>query len=355
MSVINEILPFCPNDTGTNLESQAAYSADSNRTNGNQPGVASSMLNNKAIRQGTYVASQLAQFLANTNNQSVLDNATAAQLLSQIMASLQFLPARITTITATGSGTLNLTYAFFVASANASSGATYSDGTTTFTVSATISAKTILYATGSTAPVLGGSAGTLTKTGGSGDATITYYAARSPLQLEVEMVGGGGGGSAAGSVSVAAGDGADTTFASNTAGGGKGGTGSSSQGGAGGTGSIGSGTGIALAGSYGESTEVSAAQGGGGGSSAFAGGGAGGENTTGHAGAANTGGGGGGGGGTGVSGTGGGSGCYAYFRIDAPTGTYSYSVAVGGTAGTGSSNSGAAGGTGLIILTQHYQ
>ena len=37
MSNINDFLPFCPTNTGTNLESQADYLVDTSRTDGNQP------------------------------------------------------------------------------------------------------------------------------------------------------------------------------------------------------------------------------------------------------------------------------------------------------------------------------
>ena len=77
----NEILPLCPTATGTNLEAQATYAIDSQRSNGNQPGVASSKLNNKALRQGTYIASQVAQYVSNQTNSDVLDDADPATLL----------------------------------------------------------------------------------------------------------------------------------------------------------------------------------------------------------------------------------------------------------------------------------
>lgn len=80
----NNILPFCPTDTGTNLLTQVAYAAASDRTNGNQPGVASSKLNNKAVRQSSFVSSQIAQYISNTINQDVLDDGNTATLLGQI-------------------------------------------------------------------------------------------------------------------------------------------------------------------------------------------------------------------------------------------------------------------------------
>lgn len=83
----NEILPFCPTDTGTNLLTQAEYLATSQRTNGNQPGIASAKLVNKAIRQSAFIAAQFAQYISNVLNQDVLDNADNAAFQAQIVAS----------------------------------------------------------------------------------------------------------------------------------------------------------------------------------------------------------------------------------------------------------------------------
>ena len=65
------------------------------------------------------------------------------------------------------------TYTFTVTSANATAGATYTNNTQTFTVTHTIVGETSLVATGTGAPT---SSGTLTKSGGTGDATITFSA-----------------------------------------------------------------------------------------------------------------------------------------------------------------------------------
>lgn len=84
MSTTNDILPFCPTDTGTNLEDQADYIIDTNRIDGNQPGIASSKLNNKAIRQATFLASQLAQYICNSTGNNVLDDGDTSALLANI-------------------------------------------------------------------------------------------------------------------------------------------------------------------------------------------------------------------------------------------------------------------------------
>ena len=62
-------------------------------------------------------------------------------------------------------------FTFTVSSANATVGATYTNSGRTFTVAYTLSAGTTLICTGTTNPA---SSGTLTKTSGTGDATITY-------------------------------------------------------------------------------------------------------------------------------------------------------------------------------------
>ncbi len=82
----NNILPFCPTDTGTNLLTQAEYVAASDRTNGNQPGVASSKLVNKAIRQSAFISSQIAQYISDKTGSSVLDDGDTATLLAIMVA-----------------------------------------------------------------------------------------------------------------------------------------------------------------------------------------------------------------------------------------------------------------------------
>ncbi len=164
----NNFLPFCPTNTGTNLESQSDYAADSQRTDGNQPGVASSKLNNKALRQANYVASQLAQFLANQTGADLLDiDGGEGRMLAQINSQLEILP-QMSFFFASGSGTFNMMYAFFIASGNATAGATYTNNAVTFTVKATVASATLVYMSGNGAPTV---SGTLTKASGSGDAT----------------------------------------------------------------------------------------------------------------------------------------------------------------------------------------
>lgn len=361
MSVTNEFLQFATGG-GANVEPQATYLADSNRTSGQQAGVASSALNNKAIRQATYITSIFAQFIGNQTNTNLQDNTATAQFLAQLSAAVQAIPPVITTYTS-GTGTYNLPYAFFLSSGSATVGATYTNNSITYTVVSTIAAGSVLFATGSGAPLV---SGTLTKAGGTGDATITFYAVRTPLYLEVQMVGGGGGGAGSGTSGSGGtgGNGGNSSFGTSLLVASGGGEAVSSGAGSGGTSSLGSGpVGVALQGGSGQTSDISSVTtvgviGGQGGGSFFGGGcyvGTGGT-------AANTGCGGGGGSGSGsasiqTGGGGGGAGGFIQAFISAPAVTYAYSVGAAGTAGgagTGG-NAGLAGSAGLIIVEAHYQ
>ena len=76
---INQFLPFATG-AGANVESQTAYAADPNLPIGNQPGLASSAFNNKALRQACYIASQVAQFLVNQTGDNCNDDGTPANI-----------------------------------------------------------------------------------------------------------------------------------------------------------------------------------------------------------------------------------------------------------------------------------
>lgn len=108
----NNILPFCPTDTGTNLLSQGDYAVATDRTNGNQPGVASSKLVNKAIRQSAFMASQLAQYIADKLAGSVLDDGNTAALLAQFNSAFapndSFAVENLTLTTAVGASALTI-------------------------------------------------------------------------------------------------------------------------------------------------------------------------------------------------------------------------------------------------------
>ncbi len=360
MTVTNDFLPFCPDDLGTNLESQSDYLADAARTDGNSSGVASSKLINKALRQPSYVVSQLAQFISNFTSTSVLDDAEPAKLLAQMNAALSFLAPLPTVLTATGSHTYNLPYVFFTGSANATATATYSDGATVFTVQATVASGTQIIATGAAAPV---ASGTLTKTGGTGDATITFYAVRAPVALRCVLVGAGGSGGSAGGTSNTGNAGTASTVNSTLliANPGAGGGSESSQvGGAGGSATIGAGpVGLGIAGSTGGCTGVGATAqsgGGNGGTSALGGSGGGGINSAGASAAANSGSGGGGGSGGVTGGGGGGGGSGAFIDVLITTLLSTYTIVIG-TKGSGPAGTVAAGngGDGICMMTALYQ
>ncbi len=364
----NQILPFCATDSGTNLPTQGDYSADPNRAIGNSPGVASSKLNNKPLRQSTFVASQVAQYVADTTGADVLDDAVPARLLAQMNMALQRFSPEVTKITS-GPGTFYKTYIFGIATGSATIGATYTNNGFTFTVKYTVASGVQIYMVGTGAPAV---SGTLTKSGGTGDATLTFYAMRAPLVLEVLAVGGGGGGAGSGtSGGSASGNGTATTFGTSllSAPGGTGG-GFGGAGGAGGASTINSpavelfahrgspgGTSqqqvavsYVLASGYGGNSFL-----GGGGKQIYA-------TAAGEAGVANTGSGSSGGGYTGASGvTGGGGGSGAALKAMIP-GThavsYAYTIGSGGSAGGGGGGGGASGNTGatgVIFVYEMYQ
>lgn len=85
----SNILQFVPNDTGTNLLTDAAYLAASDRSNGNQPGVASSKLNNKALRQASAIAAGVAQYIADRQATNVTDALTPAQIAAMLALAAQ--------------------------------------------------------------------------------------------------------------------------------------------------------------------------------------------------------------------------------------------------------------------------
>lgn len=114
----NDYLPFCESSTGSNLLTQMEYEVATDRTIGNQPGIASSKLNNKAVRQATFIASQFAQYISNTLAEDVLDNGDESALLTQI--GLIFVPRGATTTKTTTYTALSTDY--FIAG-NASGGA----------------------------------------------------------------------------------------------------------------------------------------------------------------------------------------------------------------------------------------
>lgn len=84
----NEILQFATANTGTNLLTQAEYSADAQRTTGHQPGIARSKLENKVLRQASLMASGLAQFIAAYQANNVTDGLTAQNIADYLLAAI---------------------------------------------------------------------------------------------------------------------------------------------------------------------------------------------------------------------------------------------------------------------------
>jgi hypothetical protein len=198
-------------------------------------------------------------------------------------------------------------------------------------------------------------------TSGSG---ATYTTPANCKGLLIRMTGGGGaGGSDAAGTPQSGGNGGDTIFNSIHAKGGVGGSaGSASAGGAGGRGTT-AGTGTAsfrVLGSAGTGAGRGGAgvsfAGGNGGSSAFGGAGDSAQgDANGNAAFANSGSGGGGAGSGSNSGGGGGqAGEYVEIYISSPSATYTYTIGAAGAATTTGTFNGAAGGTGIIIVTEYY-
>ena len=265
------------------------------------------------------------------------------------------------------------TGAFFtVSSANATAGATYTNNTQTFTVLQTISSATQLFTSGTGTPL---TSGTLTKSGGTGDTTITFSSTQplatytthtgpTPLYLKIKMVGAGGSG---GAYTTNGNAGGLTLFGTNVliANGGIGGLSSSNSGAplAGGSFTVNAPAtqiyGVAGGSTGAGDSSGTIVPGSPGGNSIFGGSGGGGSlsSSGGVAAATNSGSGGGGGGGQ-SGGTGNGQGGAAGGGIEAiiasPAATYYYSVGLGGAAVTGTMASGA-GGAGQISVEEAYQ
>lgn len=267
------------------------------------------------------------------------------------------------------SGTYSHNYVFRISSGSATIGATYTNNSVTFTVHQTVSAGTTLIARGAGAPL---ASGTLTRTTGSGDTTITFSQVRAPVYLRVRMAGGGGGGAGSGTASAGAGGtGGTTNFgtsllsADGGVGGAVGATGAPGPGGVGGAATVLT-PGIpllAISGGQGQNGQNNASEssailvGGSGAPGCFGGG----TRSSGN-GATNSGAGGGGGGGNNTTnqftGGGGGAGAYGEVLLLSPLNTtYSFQVGAAGTAGaSGTSGSpGGAGGSGFIEVIEFFQ
>lgn len=92
---INNILPFAQGGSAL-IQTQAVFTADSERTIGNQPGIARPDFVNKQIRQVTSMAVGLAQFLADnqgTNVDDTLLGAALSTMMTNAIKSLTLMPA----------------------------------------------------------------------------------------------------------------------------------------------------------------------------------------------------------------------------------------------------------------------
>lgn len=79
----NDILVFA-DDAGANVLTQVEYAADTQRTVGNQAGIARSSFVNKVLRQTSFIAASLAQLIVDRTGQSVLDDGDDATLLTNM-------------------------------------------------------------------------------------------------------------------------------------------------------------------------------------------------------------------------------------------------------------------------------
>lgn len=286
-----------------------------------------------------------------------------------VASTIVLVPPSVQTFTSGSAATYNKNYTFIITSGSATVGATYTNNAITYTVYATVASATQVVMSGSGAPL---SSGTLTKSGGTGDSTLSFSQVVAPLYLKVRMVGAGGGGAGSGTAAgTAAVDGGATLFGSSllTANGGVKG-GASAGGGAGGTASVAlPAHGTAFTGAQGQGTSwintvavIWNGAGGAGGASFFGGGGSGTYGTAGTAGATNSGSGGAGGGAATtaqmLAGGGGGAGGYVEAVIASPSATYTYTIGAsgaGGGAGTGTgATAGGAGAAGYIEVVEYY-
>ncbi len=99
----NNFKPFATG-TGANVTPQADYEALTALATGFQSGKASSAQVNKAIRQATFVAAALAQYMTNKTGQDVLDNGDIAAFITKMAAAFghdfQALDAGLTSLAA---------------------------------------------------------------------------------------------------------------------------------------------------------------------------------------------------------------------------------------------------------------
>lgn len=86
MAGTNSILQF--GATCTNILTQALYNSDTQRPLGNQSGVARSPLINKVLKQGSLMATGLAQFIADGQANNIDDTLTPANIAAYLKAAV---------------------------------------------------------------------------------------------------------------------------------------------------------------------------------------------------------------------------------------------------------------------------
>lgn len=90
----NDFLPFATGG-GANVISQATYAANPVVGTGFQTGLADSRYLNKVWRQSAFIASCLAQYIANTLGVSVVDNGNVSTMLGYLASVLGNLPGTV--------------------------------------------------------------------------------------------------------------------------------------------------------------------------------------------------------------------------------------------------------------------
>lgn len=79
----NDFLQFAESGSA-NVYTQAEYVADTDKSNGNQPGVAKAKLVNKALRQCATISHVVAQFISDITGANSVDDGTTATLISNL-------------------------------------------------------------------------------------------------------------------------------------------------------------------------------------------------------------------------------------------------------------------------------
>lgn len=100
------IIPFAA--FATNILSDAEYSADVGRTLGHVPGVARSVLENKALKQASIIAAGVAQFLADKQATNVADSLTAQNIADMLAVSVASMIAGVPDASTTVKGIVEL-------------------------------------------------------------------------------------------------------------------------------------------------------------------------------------------------------------------------------------------------------